>query len=329
MKKSVIMVLALTALFGCSKMEQEVGVDVNGNPVGGVPVQLTGIVETVSTRGAGVISSGSGLEVSLYRADADASNTYSGYITTAIDGTLQSTGNITFDSGPQYWDGNGKKSSFIAVYPRSLTYNSGALTGTLDGSTDLMSSQLKEGDKSTGNTSVGLVLSHLLAKVEVKVKVEKDAAVTWGNSLTKIELLEQKRSVSLSLPTPVTSPSNLTVTPTFSDATGAFTLTTAGGGATSNQSLTSVVSAAVSYGYVMFAPASQKLKFKVTTSSQEYTIFVPKDANKNYEAGHGYTVTFTFTPKGPNDDPIGVEVTESTDSGIDSWQPDTDIPIGL
>jgi hypothetical protein len=333
MKKSIVMALVLTALSGCSEAEREVDVDANGNPIGRVPVQLTGVIETVDTRGAGVIDAilGTGLQLDLFRANANASGAYTGYATTSSDvikGTLQSSGAITFDTNhEQYWDGSGNKSSFIAVYPRGLTYNQSAktLTGTLDGSTDLMSSELKEGSKAAA--TISLKLKHLLAKVEVKVSVAAGAVATWGDKIKGIELIEQKNSVSLLLPTPVTPPANLTVTPTFSGTTGAYALTSASGAALGEVSL---ATSSTPYGYVMFAPGTQELKFKVRTTNESTGVTVSV-ASKNYQAGRGYTLIFTFTPSGGGTG-IGVAVAESAaDGGLEGWTPDGggDTAVGL
>jgi hypothetical protein len=337
MKKSVIMVLALTALFGCSKMEQEVGVDVNGNPVGGVPVQLTGVIEgTASTRGDGVVDAipVAGLELSLYRADANASNTYSGYVTAGINGTLQSSGAIGFDSGyEQTWDGDGNKSSFIAVYPRPTTYSSGTtLTVPLDGSTDLMSSELAEGSKTAA--TISLKLKHLLVKAEVEVIASSAFQLsqtenTWGDEVTSIDLLTQENSVTLTLPTPVATPSGLTVSPVFSGS-ATFALTKSDGDPAPVWTMSQT---GATFGYVMFAPGTSKtLTFKVKTAKKPSGVDVTVTA-KTYVVGKRYKLTFTFTPTGGGTG-IGVSVLESSsDSGLFNWEdpsggPDN-TPVGL
>jgi hypothetical protein len=319
MKKSVIMVLALTALFGCSKMEQEVGVDVNGNPTGGVPVDLTGVIEgTASTRG-GVIDAipTGGLELNLYRADATSVGTYSSGFA-AINGVLQQSGAITGHG--QYWIQTGESSAFIAVYPRFTSYSGGVISGTLDGSTDLMSSNLAQGDKTTSG-GISLKLAHLLTKIEVEVIASatddlSQTVNTWGSQVTSIDLLSQANNVALTLPSSfsvASFPAAATVSPTYTNSVD-FALKNSDG---TTAPAWTISKTGATFGYVMFAPGTGKtLTFKVkttgVTAGRDVTV-----AAKDYVAGKRYKMIFTFSAGGGG---IGVAVLESdSDGGLFTW----------
>jgi hypothetical protein len=318
MKKSVIMVLALTALFGCSKMEQEVGVDANGNPIGGVPVKLTGVIETVSTRANGVVTSipSGGLELSVFRANkVGTTPAYSGYSATPIAGVLATGGVITL-SPTQSWSKElANKSSFIAIHHNGkFTYSSGILT--LDGHTDVMSSTLVEGDKD--HPQISLKLKHLLARADVKVVTKSgetvdDVKFVWGEKVTGVELVGQNNSVTLTLPTPQNGGNS--ALPTFSGASGNvdFALTTLAGDATAEVTLNSTVTDP--FGYVMFLPGTQELEFRVRTTFNT-TGSTASSASTLFEAGKRYLITISLSETGFAD---GVAVEEIAEQDIIPW----------
>jgi hypothetical protein len=327
MKKSVIMVLALTALFGCSKMEQEVGVDVNGNPVGDVPVKLTGVIETVSTRGGdGVLNAipDAGLVLDIFRANSNASSEYpSGEYNYQLGATLTTTGAINF-AEPQKWNSNGAiKGSFIALYPKATgaiwtyTKSDRTITGTLDGSTDLLSSALVQGDKD--DATLTLTLGHLLTKIEVNVQGNDgddlpSVQTLWGD-VTKIEIVDQPNAVTLELPAPGTEIGNQAALSTDVTTTN-FELKAVDGTAASAVTVPAHGSPAT-FGYAMLAPkgSGSTITLRVYTESLAGSYKEVTTTAQAFEKGKGYIITLTFSIANGG----GVSVGVSSGTSLDEW----------
>jgi hypothetical protein len=327
MKKSVIMMLALTALFGCSKMEQEISVDATGNPVDGVPVKLTGMVEgTVDTRGAGALNSipTGGLALNIFRVNSNDGGTYGTAYNAQLSANLAQTGGaITITPTQKFNPNPAVKSSFIALYPQtsvaSWTYTpaSRTITGTLDGSTDVLSSNVVQGDKN--NPEIALPLAHLLTKIEVKVQAKNgdDLATVrtvWGK-VKKIEVAGLPNTITLTLPTPVAGGVNSPATLTASGSV-AFELKNATGAAAPALTIPAYNSPAT-FGYAMFLPvAATGITLNVYTESKAGSTpaYTAVAAAQAFVKGTGYVITLTFSISGAGG--IDVDIDSGTTLGV-------------
>jgi hypothetical protein len=341
MKKSVIMVLALTALFGCSKMEQEVGVDANGNPVGEVPVKLTGVIEgTASTRGDGVLNAipSGGLDLDIFRVNSSDAGTYGSEYDYQLDATMASSGAITFTESQKFNSNAAIKGSFIALYPKATgatwtyTPSGRTITGTLDGSTDLLSSALVQGDKD--NATLTLTFGHLLTRIDVKVQgAENDDLPTvqslWGK-VKKIEVVGQPTAVTLTLPVPGTGIGNkaaLTATTPTTD----FELKAVGGTAASALTIPAyATNPTTTFGYAMLAPITTNtaIKLRVYTESLAAESTKYKEVTttaQTFTAGLGYVITLTFSIANGG----GVDVSVGAGTALTPWDGQPSMPYDV
>jgi hypothetical protein len=321
MRKIFFMMLALVALTACSNLDQISGEESNDAKDPNSPVELSGTIEDIETRGAGVITDfpSGGLVVKVYRADMNASLAYSKY-TSSYLATVESGGKFTFTSEtkPTYFANVNRKSKFITVYPSTGNFNfeTGKLTFSalaLDGTTDLMCTDIDEGDKQ--NKSIDLAFSHMLAKIEVKVKAKYDATkgesladvrATWGE-IDSIKVVNKRTGAEVTLPVPTGT------------GTASITATTDGMGDLPLDGATSVTleDAATNFGYAMFVPSSanEKLSFKVySTGGGEYT--ATSDVSRSYEAGKNYIVIISFAYDGTK-----VEIDADSGTEFNKFEP--------
>jgi hypothetical protein len=326
MKKSVIMMLALTALLGCSKMEQELGVDANGNPVGEVPVKLTGEIEAVSTR-APITSlsgiGGTGLDLHIFRAN-EVSGAFGTTYTRSVEGNLASTGAITFGEAQAYLN-NGDYSKFIAVYPRyadgKYVAADATVEYTIDGTTDILASNVLSGKK-TAPITAAFSFSHLLTQVKVKVLASTEGlSQDWGK-VKSITIADKQIAALVKLPKPDASGSAvaeakpaatgtaLTVATTHADGADGLTIPHTGSGA--------------DYGYAMFlkGTTAETLTLNVVTENSETGgVTVTTAQQRIYTASTVFTITLTFTGSGAGGG-ITVDVDAGSEAGLNNWASD-------
>lgn len=184
--------------------------EIPGDEQGPVEIRMsTGIASDASpvTRGDGMINSTltADLNVSFARADKTESSgaAYAAtYAASKLDGTVaQSGGTLTF-SPKQYYLANGANTKLIGWYPQSGTYTQvGRTVGfNVDGSTDIMVTKLKEGNKASQITAVQL--EHLLTQISVKAyAVDADAKTVWGG-IKSIKIKGMKQTCTVTLPDP-------------------------------------------------------------------------------------------------------------------------------
>lgn len=325
MKKIIFMALAVTALAGCSKMEQITDGQIPENDGSGVPVQLHGVISTGTTRGDGVITGTPALTFDVFRADMAATAlTYTTAYTKKVGGVMAATtGTITLNPKQYYSPNASLKTKFIGVYPtggtedltnRTVTY------GALDGTTDIMASGLVEGYKGIA-TDPSLTFNHLLTKVVVQVKAGSSvpgeiANITamWGN-ITGIALKDKKTGAVVTLPAPTTGGA-ATIVASGTPADLALTNKSTNNATVSAITLTGT---AQEFGYAMFLPVTtaENLTLLVNTSVAYPTtpLPLPITTAQTFEAGKGYTITLSFTVEGTSTN-ASVEI---SGSGATVW----------
>jgi hypothetical protein len=308
------MLLAVAALTSCSKFEQVPNAGETGSPV-----KLYGSIYTgTETRaiGDGVITTipatSPYFEFQVYRADESAPSTYGAYASGA-DGVLAPSGtpgvgDITTSPALYYLPvltsaATPLKSSFVGLYPRGGTLSSGQVTFTgLNGNTDIMCSDIGEGNTVYGGTSTGgltLTFYHLLTKIKVELNAIGGSpaelagvSAAWG-TITDISVDDKKvDNIVVALPAPG-SPGHGSVTAT--GAAADLPLTLPGGGAATAQA--PGTGTAVTYGFAMFvpvqSPAQAPLKLLVTSAKiGQFEVDVP---TQSWDAGTGYTITLEFS----------------------------------
>jgi hypothetical protein len=336
MKISIILLLAVMALTGCTSKEliwPDVVYADDNQPADedGVPVKLNGVINTgAETRGDGVFTGtlpDNDLSVSIYRADNSSSDVVSGYpssyAASVIDGTFDTSGNIEMSPTQYYLPGSPVRSTkFIAVYPGGGTYNAASRTVELavDGTTDILATNVVQGSKSSAASS--MTFNHLLAQVVVQVVAggnnPADASVAWGK-ITGITISAKAGTATVTLPAPnststapaialkasAPAPSAMTVKATHNDLPGGMTIPTA-------------VDVSNPYGYALIVPSTNtdKLMFHVTTEKSG-TAAQPVEtiANIKYLAGTTHVITLTFSAG----DAIDASVSLTGNGAIGPW----------
>lgn len=300
-------------LVGCSADDAN---SVVGDPTairlnGGIAVSAL----APDTRGAGMVNGKdtwtTDLSVNFARADADEDANYTtGYLTGALNATLAkapSNGNhaVTFTPTAYYQPVN--KTKLIGWHPATGgTFDATAHTVTystaLDGSTDLMATDLYEGSKSS---NIGTVtFRHLLTQISVKVySADANTAAVWGG-IKSVKIAGKSQTCVVTLPAATAS-----ITGGTEKATAAFSGTDALNlvkkSPTGNTDITySDVaplalgvgsSNAALAGYAMFAPVvSGSITLTIDTEKggeQTATVNAPAGG---FAAGTSYIVTLKF-----------------------------------
>lgn len=286
--------------------DDRVEIRVNSSIVSSVEPATRAVVE-------GMINStfGTDLDVAFVRADADdASGNYTGYKTSALAGTVNTSKTLAF-SPAEYYLANGNKTKLIGWYPRrdGVTFASDTRVvsfGAIDGKTDIMVTPLKEGNKTTAISD--LAFSHLLTQISVKVYAPDEATQKLWGTVNSIAIAGKKQTCTVTLPeatsTDGTTVGSLAFTgtddldlvkvnPTASPSTAiSYPLTI---GIADNADAATVTTA----GYAMFAPqATGKIELKIALSAggnQTAQVAVPTGG---FKAGTSYAITLKFTSAG-------------------------------
>jgi hypothetical protein len=332
MKKIILMMSAVTALAGCSKMEQITDGQIPENDGSGVPVQLHGVISADATRGEGVITGTPALSFDVFRADMVSEGKYTTTYAKKVGGTMTATtGTITLNPKQYYSPNAALKTKFIGVYPaggaenlttRTVTYTN----AMLDGSTDIMASGLVEGYKGIV-TNPSLTFNHLLTKVVVLVKAGSsdpgeiaNIAAMWGD-ITKIALKDKNIGAVVTLPDPTTGGA-ATIAASGTPADLALAKKSTNNTAVSNITLTGT---AQEFGYAMFLPVTtaEKLTLLVNTSAAYSTtpLPLPITTAQTFEAGKSYTITLSFTVEGTTSANASVEISGGSAAGWSDGSP--------
>lgn len=317
----MILMSAFLLLPGCSSDE--------GEPVVGsglVEICLTGGINSsaaICTRGEGMLNGtetwSSDLAAQFARAD-QADNYSAGYLSTPLDAVVSKTAtgelskmhDITFGTSSSplsaYYQSDGKNSKLIGWYPASevfnLSENTVSFSNTvLDGSTDLMVTNLYEGNRRNRITSV--TFKHLLTQVSIKVCAESSAVVTAWGELSSMTIQHMKQSCILTLP--VASAMEETG---VGEATAVFSgvddLSLVAKNPSGNEDIGYPLSLPVGTdnallaGYAMFAPqVSETPSENAITLSVETTVdgirtVVIAAPEGGFKAGYSYLVTLKF-----------------------------------
>lgn len=327
--------LLLSLLFsGCSSDE-----GLNAPDDGLVAIRLNGGIGSISsfrTRGEGMFSGtdswSSDLAVCFARADkADGIAAYTGYLTDplvavvrkeATGGEGAKTHAITFGTVatpvPAYYLTDGGSSKLIGWYPATGTFSQSAHTVTfpaaiLDGSTDLMVTDLYEGNKASGITAVAF--NHLLTQISVRVYTESDAtAAVWG-TLSAITIAGMKQSCTVTLPAATAAVTGGTekVTVDFPASSEALPLVQRNPSDNSSIAYPEAGLAlgvgsgnAVLAGYAMFAPQVSEtpsedpvtLSLSVVTAVGGTHTATVQAPGGGFQAGYSYAVTLKFGAAG-------------------------------
>jgi hypothetical protein len=300
MKKSMIMVLAVTALCGCLPEQTS---DATDNIYSDVPVELTGVISMgEETRGEGVIENGissnyptKDLVVSIFRADEDAStDAYSGVYQKAVYGTFKSDGTFVMSPEQTYYANSNRSSKFIALYPMATRemYNESEATVTyqIDGSTDIMTGNFVEGSKGAP-IDTPMEFRHLLTQLKVKIEVDHEAdleVIRAGYGKIKgISIAGRRGQAVAYLPLPNRGDTVATIA--FSDGAALSVVTpyTAGVDIPENT---------MYYGYAMFVPTEETLELTVVTERNDPGVTtVTLTAGTVYAAGESREVTLKFS----------------------------------
>lgn len=304
---------------GCSSDESD-------TDKGLVEIRLNGGISSstsVSTRGEGMFNGtdswSSDLAVLFARAD-QADDYTAGYLSTPLDavvngtamGDVPKTHVITFGTAstpsPAYYLANGNKSKLIGWYPATGTFDSSTHTVTfsatiLDGSTDLMATDLYEGDKNTKITSVAF--NHLLTQISVRVYTESSTTATVWGTLSSVTIVGMNQSCTVTLPAATAAITGGTekVTTAFS---GTDNLLLVAKDPSDNSDISIPLTPGIGIdnvvlaGYALFAPqtdvdnANNTITLTVVTSlGGTHTAAIPAP-DGGFKAGYSYVVTLKF-----------------------------------
>lgn len=225
---------AALALFmtGCQNLE------VVNDPTGeGVADPLEMRLETGFTTGNGtkaVTRAGEGmingstlaktLDIALARVNETASGYGAQWGTAQLDATINTDKTVAFDK-KQYYSPAGLKTKLIGWYPATgATYNNadgGSATVSwtaIDGKTDLLVSDLREGSKAnpfTKEKSNVLTFDHLLTQIQIKAyALSQEEADIWGE-VDYITITDKKETCKITLPATSGSSSGDKCVPSF------------------------------------------------------------------------------------------------------------------
>ncbi len=309
MKKLVVcMGCALPLLLaGCSS---EDGVDTSVKN-GLVEISMSSGIESASTgtRGAGMIKNtlANDLSVSFVRADEESAGTYGTFGTTALAGTVASSDNKLSFTPTAYYLANGGKSKLIGWYPNGGTYAQAGRTVTfsnVDGSTDIMVTELKEGNKTTPIAS--MTFSHVLTQISVKAyAADADAKTVWGG-IKSIKIKGKKQNCVITLPeSSATSEAKASAAFNGSDDLDLVKNNPADNAAidyssTKPLALSTASASPTLAGYAMFAPVAAASDAKITLSieMENGTLEQGITLAAGYLASNSYVITLKFSTIG-------------------------------
>jgi len=323
-KYLLTIVLASCFLYACTKDEpMSPAVDLSAE------IQLEGQLNAVgvTTRGGGVIAGTkpeSSLNISLFRADeGEAEGDYEDTYASIFDGTMTQSGAIMMNTAQYYQAEPEKTTQLIGLYPAvddtDIVYDENVRTITfpmLDGSTDIIASELIQGSKNAPMTT--MEFSHLLTQVKANVVATSTvAAQKWGK-VESIAIEEVAKRCIVTLPSPDGTGDGLTLT-AFLDAdedAGDIVLTAIDGEAFEDGIILTQTNQAA---YAMFTPITDavvELTLAIETEHgglQRETI-----PEQTYEAGKRYIVNIVF---GLN----GITITAT----IEEWEDMPSFTIGV
>jgi hypothetical protein len=284
MKKIIFMLLALTALYGCSKMEQ-----IPDKNDGDLLIRLEGVINTVNMDSRAPIIGDkptSDMELVVLRANANAvgdNPAYSGYISSA-NATLKTDGKITWETAIGY-PGDGRYTKLIGLYPRgtvNLTAKTVTYTG-FNGTQDIMCSGFLQGRKSNPITDK-MVLNHILTQVQVFVKGQDANTIGEWGKVTGITISGKAGTVTVGVPDPQ---SGSTPTLSLASASDLTVPNSTSGGVSFDTNETQ-------YGVAMFVPVTNgTLEFKVTTQFGGTKTLTTTTA-RAYAKATAYKITIVF-----------------------------------
>lgn len=273
-----------------------------------VPIVLSaGMSVQSETRGSGMIDDGytSDLPVNFFLLEQDGTSglypNYSDYSAgTQLAATRtggSGTTTVNFDSGSERYypvRETNNKVKLVGWYPRvdgtAVTFSSGELTFTIDGSTDVMLTAEVEGSKAVADkfSDAGkeFTFSHLLTQFRIKAYALDAAAVTsWGN-ITDIQVKGQLPQCKVILPASVSFVGTAANLPLVRKV------------ATTNADLTYPLTlplVAADCGYAMVPPVtSPTVLTLVVTTVKGGTRDVPLTI-QDYEESKAYVVSLKFT----------------------------------
>lgn len=181
------------------------------------PVEIrmsTGIISEASpvTRGAGMIDKILKADLAVHFARADKAGDTPAY-PVAYDAT-ELIGTVDYDASgtplsfnpKAYYLANGEATKLIGWYPQSGTYDASAKTVTfsdIDGSTDIMVTKLKEGDKTTPVSAI--TFEHILTQISVQAYAADAAAKEVWGGIKSIKIKGKKQKCVVTLPDPSTA----------------------------------------------------------------------------------------------------------------------------
>ena len=257
------------------------------------PITLTGLVEDtgeISTRGTGAIEGTSKeFTVSLFRAD----ETYTdAYISGPHAATI--TSGSTFGTGLYYQSG-AMMTKLIGVYPavdgvvntwdatsRRVTYPS------IDGATDIMTSGLVEGSKSS--PMGGITFVHLLTQIKITLVATTEGVGKWGN-VTSVAVGGKKQSITIQLPVgTATAGAGASIYST--EGADDLTVTTSTGG---TPTATTPTTTEKTFGYAMFAPSTEKEELVLTVATSVVSSLNVKTKSQQFLPGYTYELKLNFT----------------------------------
>lgn len=230
------------------------------------------------------------LDIALARVNEKAGSYGAQWGTAKLDATINTDKTVAFDT-KQYYSPAGLKTKLIGWYPATdATYNNadgGNATVSwtaIDGKTDLLVSDLREGSKAnpfTKEKSNVLTFDHLLTQIQIKAyALSQEEADIWGE-VDKITITDKKETCKITLP--VTSGSSgAKCTPSFakdgdgvlelvkenptnnaslSDMTVGVSVANASGGKGDGSDKATV---AKLWGYAMFSPVAARGSLTLT-----------------------------------------------------------------
>lgn len=205
-------------------------------------------------------------------------------------------GSITFNPA-QYYPKKGK-TSLIGYYP-SGTITSGVVSFTINGTQDILCSNIVEADRANIETkpTVSFELKHKLTQLKFKVKAKDTEAIDIWGTITSINLINQKTTAKLTL-----SSQNLAF------ETGSTPIAVASG---LTQTLTADEAGLDIGDPIMVEPEQTKYTVNVITSKNPEGVDIEL-TNVAGTVSTAYTVLLTF--KGKNIDATG---------SIGAWTPDS------
>ncbi|NDV56616.1 glycoside hydrolase domain-containing protein [Bacteroides sp. 519] len=317
--KPTLALCMLVALTACSKDEI--------NPqTGREEIRPTGTIKniTVGTRGDGMQGNTlkSDLNVNFIRLDASPAYPANYLGCTTLDAKIASFDNALTFSPSQYYQESGETTKLLGWYPTSGTLNTTdgkVIFPSIDGSTDIMITTLKEGSSTAKIPTVAF--SHVLTQISIKAyAVTPSAKDVWGG-IESIVIKNKKQTCELNLPaTDATAETGMTVsfgTPVadleLTPASPANNIIINGKDATSvykkgNALPLGDLDNAVLCGYSMFAPnaAGNELVIEIITEKGGTQIGKLTQA---LDASTSYELTLAFT-----DDQI------SPTASVTEWQ---------